>query len=154
MLSDASCHIGIWGSRAASPCWLFQSPSSRSTLRCGSRHLLQAGTPCPEQSLAFPIACESHVPSSEGCLLLYCLHAHQFHIANQPHLANQLHLSQVKIGLFSVQTLEEMDMEYRELAEESGIVHWRRVPALNTNPTFIDDLADAVLQVIVSFFVR
>ena len=50
-----------------------------------------------------------------------------------------------------MQTLEEMDMEYRELAEESGIVHWRRVPALNTNPTFIDDLADAVLQVLVSF---
>lgn len=34
----------------------------------------------------------------------------------------------------------------RELAEESGIPHWGRVPALNTNPTFIDDLADAVLE--------
>ena len=34
----------------------------------------------------------------------------------------------------------------RELAEESGIHHWGRVPALNTNATFIDDLADAVLE--------
>lgn len=34
----------------------------------------------------------------------------------------------------------------RELAEESGIEHWGRVPALNTNPTFIDDLADAVAE--------
>lgn len=34
----------------------------------------------------------------------------------------------------------------RELAEESGIQHWGRVPALNTNATFIDDLADAVTE--------
>jgi ferrochelatase len=34
----------------------------------------------------------------------------------------------------------------RELAEEVGITNWRRVPALNTNVTFIDDLADAVLE--------
>ncbi|KAL4447852.1 hypothetical protein ABPG75_005071 [Micractinium tetrahymenae] len=45
-----------------------------------------------------------------------------------------------------IETLEEIDCEYRELAEESGIVHWGRVPALNTNPTFIDDLADAVTE--------
>lgn len=34
----------------------------------------------------------------------------------------------------------------RELAEECGIRYWARVPALNTNDTFIDDLADAVLE--------
>lgn len=45
-----------------------------------------------------------------------------------------------------IETLDEMDVEYRELAEESGICHWRRVPALNTNPVFVDDLADAVLE--------
>jgi len=45
-----------------------------------------------------------------------------------------------------IETLEEIDMEYRELAEESGIVNWGRVPALNTNPVFIDDLAEAVLE--------
>lgn len=45
-----------------------------------------------------------------------------------------------------IETLEEIDMEYRELAEESGIHNWGRVPALNTNTTFINDLADAVLE--------
>lgn len=45
-----------------------------------------------------------------------------------------------------IETLEEIDMEYRELAEESGIHNWGRVPALNTNAAFIDDLADAVLE--------
>lgn len=45
-----------------------------------------------------------------------------------------------------IETLEEIDMEYRELAEESGVEHWRRVPALNTNPAFIADLADAVIE--------
>lgn len=45
-----------------------------------------------------------------------------------------------------IETLEEIDMEYRELAEESGVEHWGRVPALNTNAAFIDDLADAVLE--------
>ncbi len=45
-----------------------------------------------------------------------------------------------------IETLEEMDMEYKELALESGIQHWGRVPALNTNGTFIDDLADLVIE--------
>ena len=45
-----------------------------------------------------------------------------------------------------IETLEEIDMEYRELAEENGIEHWGRVPALNTNPIFINDLADAVIE--------
>jgi ferrochelatase len=45
-----------------------------------------------------------------------------------------------------IETLEEMDMEYRELAEESGVTEWRRVPALNTHPRFIGDLADAVVE--------
>ena len=36
--------------------------------------------------------------------------------------------------------------EYRELAAESGIAAWGRVPALNTNPAFIADLADMVLE--------
>ena len=45
-----------------------------------------------------------------------------------------------------IETLEEIDMEYKELALASGIAQWRRVPALNTNPAFIEDLADAVLE--------
>eukprot|EP00958_Prasinococcus_capsulatus_P004222 scaffold389_cov382-Prasinococcus_capsulatus_cf.AAC.32 len=45
-----------------------------------------------------------------------------------------------------IETLEEIDMEYRELAEESGIENWGRVPALGVNATFIADLADAVVE--------
>ncbi|XP_051129170.1 ferrochelatase-2, chloroplastic [Andrographis paniculata] len=45
-----------------------------------------------------------------------------------------------------IETLEEIDMEYKELAIESGIVNWGRVPALNCTPSFIDDLADAVTE--------
>lgn len=44
-----------------------------------------------------------------------------------------------------VETLEEIDMEYRELAEKNGVTHWRRVPALNTDPQFIADMADLVV---------
>lgn len=45
-----------------------------------------------------------------------------------------------------IETLEEIDIEYRELAEESGIVNWRRCPALNTDQVFIDDMADLVFE--------
>jgi len=45
-----------------------------------------------------------------------------------------------------IETLQEIDMEYRELAEEVGIHNFRRVPALNTHPIFINDLADLVLE--------
>jgi len=43
-----------------------------------------------------------------------------------------------------IETLEEIDVEYKELAMECGIKNWGRVPALNTNQVFIDDLALAV----------
>ena len=42
--------------------------------------------------------------------------------------------------------MEEIDIEYRELAEESGISNWRRCPAPNTDPTFIADMADMVYE--------
>jgi ferrochelatase len=45
-----------------------------------------------------------------------------------------------------IETLQEIDMEYRELAEESGIKNFYRVPALNTHPVFIQDLADLVVE--------
>ncbi len=45
-----------------------------------------------------------------------------------------------------IETLEEIDIEYRELAEENGISNWRRAPALNTDDTFIDDMADMVWE--------
>ncbi|GAB2291002.1 hypothetical protein Dimus_025257 [Dionaea muscipula] len=45
-----------------------------------------------------------------------------------------------------IETLEEIDMEYKELALESGIENWGRVPALNCTATFIEDLAAAVIE--------
>ncbi len=45
-----------------------------------------------------------------------------------------------------IETLQEIDMEYRELAEEAGIEHFQRVPALNTHSGFIEDLAEMVLE--------
>ncbi|CAK9314652.1 unnamed protein product [Citrullus colocynthis] len=45
-----------------------------------------------------------------------------------------------------IETLEEIDVEYKELALKSGIEKWGRVPALGCEPTFITDLADAVIE--------
>ncbi len=45
-----------------------------------------------------------------------------------------------------IETLEEIDIEYRELAEHAGIEHFHRVPALDTHPVFIEDLADLVVE--------
>ncbi|KAG6718925.1 ferrochelatase-2, chloroplastic-like isoform X2 [Carya illinoinensis] len=45
-----------------------------------------------------------------------------------------------------IETLEEIDVEYKELALKSGIKTWGRVPALGCEPTFISDLADAVIE--------
>jgi ferrochelatase len=45
-----------------------------------------------------------------------------------------------------IETLQEIDMEYREIAAEAGIETFRRVPALNTHPGFIDDMAAMVIE--------
>jgi len=45
-----------------------------------------------------------------------------------------------------IETLEEIDIEYKELAYEYGIKNWRRCPALNTDKIFIEDMADMVYQ--------
>jgi protoporphyrin/coproporphyrin ferrochelatase len=45
-----------------------------------------------------------------------------------------------------IETLQEIDIEYKELAESVGIHNFDRVPALNVHPTFINDLADLVLE--------
>ncbi|KAL5999732.1 hypothetical protein ACLOJK_038017 [Asimina triloba] len=49
-----------------------------------------------------------------------------------------------------IETLEEIDMEYKDLALESGIQNWGRVPALGCTPSFISDLADAVIEALPS----
>ncbi|KAG6532924.1 hypothetical protein ZIOFF_006783 [Zingiber officinale] len=45
-----------------------------------------------------------------------------------------------------IETLEEIDVEYKELALKSGIENWGRVPTLGCEPTFISDLADVVIE--------
>jgi protoporphyrin/coproporphyrin ferrochelatase len=45
-----------------------------------------------------------------------------------------------------IETLQEIDMEYREIAEEAGIKNFHRVPALNVHPGFIDSLANLVID--------
>jgi protoporphyrin/coproporphyrin ferrochelatase len=49
-----------------------------------------------------------------------------------------------------IETLQEIDIEYREIAEEAGIHNFRRVPALNTHAVFIQALADMVLDALKS----
>ena len=45
-----------------------------------------------------------------------------------------------------IETLQEIDIEYKEIAEKSGINNFRRVKALNTHPTFIHGLSDLVIS--------
>lgn len=45
-----------------------------------------------------------------------------------------------------IETLEEIDIEYREIAEEAGIHTFNRVPALDTHPIFIQAMVDLVLR--------
>jgi ferrochelatase len=49
-----------------------------------------------------------------------------------------------------IETLQEIDIEYRELAEEAGIEGFHRVPALNTHPGFIQDMAAMVSEALAS----
>ncbi|PPS45832.1 ferrochelatase [Chroococcidiopsis sp. TS-821] len=49
-----------------------------------------------------------------------------------------------------IETLQEIDIEYREVAEEAGIHHFRRVPALNTHPVFIQAMVDLVEEAVKS----
>ena len=46
----------------------------------------------------------------------------------------------------NIETLEEIDMEYRELATVAGVKNFRRVPALDTDPAFIAALTELVEQ--------
>ncbi|WP_353930320.1 ferrochelatase [Okeanomitos corallinicola TIOX110] len=45
-----------------------------------------------------------------------------------------------------IETLQEIDIEYREIAEEAGIENFRRAAAPNTHPVFIQALADLVVE--------
>ncbi|XP_028083432.1 ferrochelatase-2, chloroplastic-like [Camellia sinensis] len=49
-----------------------------------------------------------------------------------------------------IKTLEEIDMECKHLALESGIENWGRVCALGCTSSFITDMADVVIEVLPS----
>jgi ferrochelatase len=43
-----------------------------------------------------------------------------------------------------IETLYELDILYKKVAAEAGVANFRRVPALNSDPTFIRALAELV----------
>jgi protoporphyrin/coproporphyrin ferrochelatase len=43
-----------------------------------------------------------------------------------------------------IETLSELDREYGEVAHKAGITHYKRAPALNDRPVFLDGLAQIV----------
>lgn len=45
-----------------------------------------------------------------------------------------------------IETLQEIDISYRDVALSAGIKDFRRVAALNTHPAFIEALAAIVLN--------
>lgn len=48
------------------------------------------------------------------------------------------------------ETLVELDMDYRDLAQQSGVVRYVRVPTVGTHPLFIAGLASLVRQALAS----
>lgn len=49
-----------------------------------------------------------------------------------------------------IETLSELDREYGEVAHHAGITHYKRAPALNDRPLFLDGLAQIVKEHLVS----
>ena len=47
-----------------------------------------------------------------------------------------------------IETLYELDILYKHLAEDLGIAHYRRAPALNCRPDFIEALAGLVQKAV------
>lgn len=45
-----------------------------------------------------------------------------------------------------IETLQEIEIEYREVAESAGIHNFRRAKTLSVNKTFIEDLAELVVE--------
>jgi ferrochelatase len=58
----------------------------------------------------------------------------------------QKHVLVVPIAFTSdhIETLSELDREYGEVAHQAGITHYKRAPALNDRPAFLDALAEIV----------
>jgi len=64
----------------------------------------------------------------------------------------QKHVLVVPIAFTSdhIETLSELDREYGEVAHHAGITHYKRAPALNDRPIFLDGLAQIVKDHITS----
>jgi ferrochelatase len=62
--------------------------------------------------------------------------------------AGQKYLIVVPIAFVTdhIETLSEIDIEFREIAEHAGITHFRRTPGLNAHPSFIKALASVALE--------
>jgi ferrochelatase len=60
----------------------------------------------------------------------------------------QRHVLVVPIAFTSdhIETLSELDREYGEVAHQAGITHYKRAPALNDRPLFLDGLAQIVKE--------
>src|SRR6185295_17609942 len=60
----------------------------------------------------------------------------------------QKHMLVVPIAFTSdhIETLSELDREYGEVAHRAGITQFKRTPALNERPQFMDALADIVRE--------
>jgi ferrochelatase len=58
----------------------------------------------------------------------------------------QLLLVPVSFVSEHIETLYELDILYKGVADEVGLPHYRRAPALNTRPDFIQALADLVVR--------
>jgi ferrochelatase len=43
-----------------------------------------------------------------------------------------------------IETLYELDILYKKVAKDAGVANFKRVPALNSDPTFIRALAEIV----------
>ncbi|KAI8000134.1 hypothetical protein LOK49_LG09G00729 [Camellia lanceoleosa] len=101
-----------------------------------------------------------------SCVILSCLvlnlivgHPSRLTILDENSAMDQMHrlnaLLYVWLPVISfvsehIETLEEIDMEYKHLALESGIENWGHVPALGCTTSFITDMADAVIEVLPS----
>ena len=74
-------------------------------------------------------------------------------IASAESLLAHIELLAIKyVPSISINIIDDPDdNKFIELAHECGITNWRRVPALNTEVGFIEDLADMVVSKFVLF---
>jgi ferrochelatase len=70
------------------------------------------------------------------------------HVLRRLGARGQKHVLVVPIAFTSdhIETLSELDREYGEVAHQSGITQYRRAPALNDRPLFLEGLARIVKE--------